>query len=398
MEFLPVRYAPDAGALWRLVPAAWEDRDVDAFLTRVRETATPEDRAAVRAGLTVDEAGVLLTYARRRLLDPEGYRSTVAEALALIDAGRDGLPRAEFDLVTGLADDPGRVGYRAVTVGGVRRLLLDPDPACPDRIAELAVDLAELTEFQGYRVESITLTDDPMEELLAQVHGPQDAELGLALVHPEGRVRVRSGPRPGGRTGWLTARLIVARSVAGAEAVAAAAERLSTPEAPVIGRTRGFICVILSSDGGDPLEGYEFVLATLFGSPATSGKRRESWRVVEQPPTVLPQQHTMLVLDVDHGDGQRHRWWLAGPPAQGGHPDPAGAWRALAESVDAGADPFAKNLLVTMDYHGPESATVRGFWRGRWVDHRFTRHDGGAAWWIRLAPLLRPEGRGENPG
>jgi len=103
-----------------------------------------------------------------------------------------------------------------------------------------------------------------------------------------------------------------------------------------------------------------------------------------------PDVDTLLVLDVQYDrDTPVYHWWLAGPPPHGTHPDPAGAWQAL---LDAG-DPFRGYDASTQDYHGPEQATVRGFWRGTWVEYRFGRHEGAAAGeWHRLRGLLEPEG------
>jgi hypothetical protein len=102
-----------------------------------------------------------------------------------------------------------------------------------------------------------------------------------------------------------------------------------------------------------------------------------------------PDVDTLLVLDVQYSpDTPVYQWWLAGPPPHGTHPDPAGAWHALFRS----SDPFRGYDASTQDYHGPEQATVRGFWRGRWVEHRFVRSEGAGAWeWDLLRGLLEPE-------
>jgi hypothetical protein len=73
----------------------------------------------------------------------------------------------------------------------------------------------------------------------------------------------------------------------------------------------------------------------------------------------------------------------------GSHPDPEGPWQALT-GHDA---PFSSSGMSTVDYHGPESTPIRGFWRGAWVEHRFRRSTGaGAALWERLRPFLQPGG------
>jgi len=101
-----------------------------------------------------------------------------------------------------------------------------------------------------------------------------------------------------------------------------------------------------------------------------------------------PEVDTMLVLDVQlDPDGPVYHWWLAGPPPLGTHPDPQAGWEALTRA----SDPFGGYEVSTQDYHGPERATVRGLWRGRWIEHRFGRHEGAAAAeWDRLRGLLEP--------
>jgi hypothetical protein len=87
-------------------------------------------------------------------------------------------------------------------------------------------------------------------------------------------------------------------------------------------------------------------------------------------------------------DAPVHQWWLAGPPPHGTHPDPAGAWQTLNDD----GDPFRGYDASTQDFHGPERAHVRGFWRRSWVEHRFGRHEGeGAREWDRLRGFLQPE-------
>lgn len=105
----------------------------------------------------------------------------------------------------------------------------------------------------------------------------------------------------------------------------------------------------------------------------------------------VPEAHqridTFLMIEVQYGGGPLHQWWLAGPPPHGTHPDPAGAWQALVTD----GDPFRGFEVSTRDSHGPERATVRGFWRGTWVEHGFRRNVGaGAREWERLRPFLEP--------
>ncbi|SNY25881.1 hypothetical protein [Paractinoplanes atraurantiacus] len=410
MELLPVRFPPGAGLLWKLTPAPEQDEAVSAFLAGFRGLADPAEQAAVRATLSPAEIGVLLTYGRRRLIDDAPHLAGALDALFLIDAARPGLPRADIEVtaalalsVTGAAEreraPAGAVEhaaamatrspqYRIVEAAGGRRILHDlhPDRPCTAHEAERAVELAELAEFKGYRVDSITVKDDWPERLHDAVFERQDEALGGALLGIAQCSRVQAGPRPEGRPGRLTAYLLRAASPEDAALLAAAANGLSTHDAPVLGRSFDLICVVLLSDGSDSLHSYEFVLRALREGPAFAGRR---WPAGDRGPVPADgDQHTMLVMDVQYDHDQPvHHWWLAGPPPQGTHPDPEGAWQAL---VEAG-DPFRGYTMSTMEYHGPERATVRGFWRGRWVEHRFGRHEGAAAAeWKTLKPFLEP--------
>ncbi|MFF5075574.1 hypothetical protein ACFY36_00870 [Actinoplanes sp. NPDC000266] len=391
MELLPVRYPPGADTLWKLTPAPEQDEAVSEFLTGFREIADPVEREAVRAALSPAEIGVLLTYCRRRLVDNAPRLAGALDALALVDADRPGMPRADIESTTALVQsviDAADPHYRIVELDGHRRLLRDlhADRPCTADEAERALELAELAEFKGYRVETITVKDDWPEQLHEAVFARPDEALGGALLGLAQCSCVRAGPRPTGRPGRLTAYLLRAASPEDAALLAAAANGLSTEQAPMLGRSFGLICVVLLSDGSDPLQSYEFVLRTLRAEPTFGGRR---WPVADLAPVAADgNQHTMLVMDVQYDRDQTVRhWWLAGPPPQGTHPDPEGAWRALAEA----GDPFRGYTMSTMEYHGPERATVRGFWRGRWVEHRFGRHEGAAAAeWKMLKPFLEP--------
>lgn len=399
---------------------------VDDFLVGFRELTDPAEQAAVRAALSIDEIGVLLTYCRRRLVDNATYPSGALDALFLIDIDRPGVPRADIEFAAALSlgvigareRDRAMAGafeyaatmaaelsqrmrglhgleYRLVELSGSRRLLRDLHPKrdCSADEAERALDLAELAEFKGYRVDSITVKDDWPELLHDAVFERQDEALGGALLGIVQCSCVRSGPRPGGRPGQLTAYLLRASSQEDAVLLAAAATSLSTEQAPVLGRSFGLICIVLLSDGSDSLQSYEFIIRALRDGPMFAGRRWDLWG--SEPAPADPEHDTMLVIDVQYDRGlPGHQWWLAGPPPHGTHPDPERGWQAL---VDAG-DPFRGYNMSTMEYHGPERATVRGFWRGSWVDHQFGRHEGAAAGeWKMLRPFLEPDGVHTRP-
>jgi hypothetical protein len=99
---------------------------------------------------------------------------------------------------------------------------------------------------------------------------------------------------------------------------------------------------------------------------------------------------TSLTIAVDAGDGEPPvESTLACEPAGGTHPDPEAACAALAQ-LDADAFmPVAADQICTQIYGGPETATVRGTWRGAPVDASFSRQDGcEIARWDAVAGLL----------
>jgi hypothetical protein len=97
---------------------------------------------------------------------------------------------------------------------------------------------------------------------------------------------------------------------------------------------------------------------------------------------------TMLVIDVcESPGGPTYHWWLSAEPPMGTHPALEEACRLLR---DLDGDPFAPFDGPSDDgYYGPNRATVRGFWRGRWIQAEFGLQDGGAKYrWLTLVPLL----------
>jgi hypothetical protein len=99
---------------------------------------------------------------------------------------------------------------------------------------------------------------------------------------------------------------------------------------------------------------------------------------------------TSLTIAVDAGDGEPPvESTLACEPAGGTHPDPEAACAALAELDAEAFMPVAADQMCTQIYGGPETATVRGTWRGAPVDASFSRQDGcEIARWDAVAGLL----------
>lgn len=109
--------------------------------------------------------------------------------------------------------------------------------------------------------------------------------------------------------------------------------------------------------------------------------------------------HTLLMIDVQYLDGGPiHHWWLAAEPPRGTHPDPDAACRVLRELDESDHNPFEPSTGASAQmWGGPGNATVRGFWRGRWVHAELNKADSGETGrWNRLGAVLRP-GRVDQP-
>jgi hypothetical protein len=105
-----------------------------------------------------------------------------------------------------------------------------------------------------------------------------------------------------------------------------------------------------------------------------------------------PEGSEGLVVVVDDGSGQLTTWTLTCDPPGGDHPDPEAACAALDEHADA-LQPVPADRQCTMQYGGPQTATVTGTWRGQPVDSRFALTDGcEISRWNALAGLLPAAG------
>ena len=100
---------------------------------------------------------------------------------------------------------------------------------------------------------------------------------------------------------------------------------------------------------------------------------------------------TSLVVEVVAEQGaEPTRWTLTCEPAGGDHPDAEAACRALAATREPFA-PVPADALCTQQYGGPQTATVRGTYRGQPVDLALSRVDGcRIAQWDALRALLEP--------
>ncbi|GGW52373.1 hypothetical protein GCM10010503_31760 [Streptomyces lucensis JCM 4490] len=114
------------------------------------------------------------------------------------------------------------------------------------------------------------------------------------------------------------------------------------------------------------------------------------------PPPVRPEDQPAgdhLTVVVRHaGTGRDGTYEVFCHPDGGGHPDVAGACRALDSHARWGRDPFAPvdpDSVCTQLYGGPATARVTGSWAGRRVDATYDRGDGcEIGRWDRMVPLL----------
>jgi hypothetical protein len=99
-----------------------------------------------------------------------------------------------------------------------------------------------------------------------------------------------------------------------------------------------------------------------------------------------------LTVELDRGDGTAAETYTLTCADDGGaggdHPDAAAACALLLGAEDPFA-PLPSDLACTEQYGGPQTARVRGIWRGEPVDLELSRVDGcRIAQWDALEPLL----------
>jgi len=108
--------------------------------------------------------------------------------------------------------------------------------------------------------------------------------------------------------------------------------------------------------------------------------------------TATPAEGALTVV-LDDGNGTQQTWELACSAEgeiTGDHPDAQNACAAIEAAKDPWA-PVPKDMACTMIYGGPQTATVKGSWKGVEVDASYNRTDGcEISRWERVAPLLQP--------
>ncbi len=102
---------------------------------------------------------------------------------------------------------------------------------------------------------------------------------------------------------------------------------------------------------------------------------------------------TRLTIVVKDGSGAV-TWTLTCDPPGGSHPNPTGACTALARATRP-FDPVPADVNCTDVWGGPETATIRGVWRGEPVDASYKKTNGcEIARWNQIAAAL---GGGARP-
>lgn len=98
--------------------------------------------------------------------------------------------------------------------------------------------------------------------------------------------------------------------------------------------------------------------------------------------------HLVVTVSPDGSEGESVTYQLDCHPAGGDHPAPKKACQA----IDAAEDPFAPvppDMVCTMIYGGPETATITGTWQGETVDAEYSRVNGCEIHrWDQLAPVF----------
>lgn len=97
---------------------------------------------------------------------------------------------------------------------------------------------------------------------------------------------------------------------------------------------------------------------------------------------------TSLEISVSPGGEAPTKLWTLRCPAGGTLPNPSRACERL-ERLDDPFEPVPRNVACTAIYGGPQTAEVRGTFRGKRVEARFNRKDGcELARWNRLRFLF----------
>ncbi len=105
-------------------------------------------------------------------------------------------------------------------------------------------------------------------------------------------------------------------------------------------------------------------------------------------PTQPSASLTVSVRPNAHASVQQ--WTLTCGPAGGTLMNPAAACAALTRVADPFA-PVKRDVMCSMIYSGPQTATIEGTWQGKPVHATYSRVDGcQTARWDKIAPVFGP--------
>lgn len=138
------------------------------------------------------------------------------------------------------------------------------------------------------------------------------------------------------------------------------------------------------------------------GAPGTTEPTPASEPTNEPTPTTeptspVPAVNADVTITVDDGAGSVTTYRLTCEPAAGDHPHPAAACRALAATWPSVFEPVPADRSCTMQYGGPQTATVKGTIAGQPVDASFALTNGcEISRWQAVEPLLGPAGNPDS--
>lgn len=128
------------------------------------------------------------------------------------------------------------------------------------------------------------------------------------------------------------------------------------------------------------------------GTPGASSRPSKPSTPSKTPPTLRPTPSasgpTDLTIVIDDG-GTRQTWQLTCDPAGGDHPRAEEACAALNRSGASALPPVPADRQCAQVYGGPQTATIRGTWRGQEINSSLSRKNAcEMARWDALEGLL----------
>ena len=105
------------------------------------------------------------------------------------------------------------------------------------------------------------------------------------------------------------------------------------------------------------------------------------------------QKRQSLSVRLDVGDGVVRTHSLRCSPTSGNHPNRWAACKALLAQGPSVFTPVPADAICTMEYGGPQKATVTGVWNGKRINASFSRENGCTiAKWDAIRALFKVHG------